>query len=53
MIKLIFNSLLVILYVSLGLLIESFGYTSPPLFAFYGFVMGVLAVSVNTYIEDK
>ena len=47
------NILLVILYVLVGVTLELAGFTSPALFAFYGFVMGALSLLVNIFIEEK
>ncbi len=49
----IVNFLLVVLYVLVGVLLELVGFTSPALFAFYGFVMGVFSLAINSYIEKQ
>jgi hypothetical protein len=47
------NFLLVILYALIGALIEVAGYTSPALFAFYGFCIGALAMAVNIHLANN
>ncbi len=42
------NTILIVIYVLGGLLLErGFGFTSPALFSFYGYMMAVLTFGVN------
>ena len=43
----IVNFLILVVYITLDILLEALGFTSPALFSFYGFVMGALSICVN------
>ena len=47
----IVNFLLLVSYITTGILLEALGFTSPALFSFSGFVMGVLSVCVNILLK--